>query len=592
MTSLNDRKTPGVYVTEIAAVPPSAVGVETAIPAFVGYTGKAEIQGRSVEGQPIRITSLKEYDDVFGGPPHTIFTFEAATQDDFDVKYSEIGGSDANADTTSGKILYKKVKPSVQVGLLRNSLRLFYANGGGTCFVVSVGPYGTSVDSDQLVKGVKALENQVGPTMLVAPDLSLLAIPDPATPWVVPGFRDVVVAMLNQCRATQDRVALLDVVHARDIDRKSPLGALDKAIEQFRTDVDHDNRDYGIAYFPYLETSMVRATDVDFASFEQAGITDFILSEAQKLFPRPQDPAVQAAIKAIKGDLMENKDTRRAAVTEALKNTDDAAAQTLNFLYNSFFPTVAPATAPVAPAAPPVDSAPSSAPASPPAAPPPVDNRTRDNNLSNLFPALAQMYRIAAKKLNRLPASAAMAGVMTFTDSTRGVWNAPANIALVSVDGPSLSINDDVQGDLNTPLDGKAINIIREFIGRGPVVWGARTLDGNSNDYCYVQVRRTLIYIEQSVKAALKPFVLAANDGKTWVTVIATVSNFLQDLWAKGGLMGATPTEAFSVDCGLETTMTGRDVLEGCMIVQILVQLIHPGEFIELTFKQKMGNAG
>ena len=103
---------------------------------------------------------------------------------------------------------------------------------------------------------------------------------------------------------------------------------------------------------------------------------------------------------------------------------------------------------------------------------------------------------------------------MTFTDSARGVWNAPANMALVSVDAPSLTISDDVLGDLNKPLDGKAINVIREFIGRGPVVWGARTLDGNSNDYRYVQVRRTLIYIEQSVKAAMNPFVFAPNDGR------------------------------------------------------------------------------
>ena len=185
-----------------------------------------------------------------------------------------------------------------------------------------------------------------------------------------------------------------------------------------------------------------------------------------------------------------------------------------------------------------------------------------------------------------------MAGVMTFTDTARGVWNAPANIALNGVDSTALTINDDVQGDLNKPLDGKAINVVREFIGRGAVVWGARTLDGNSNDYRYVQVRRTLIYIEQSVKVAMRPFVFAANDGKTWVNVTSMIENFLQDLWAKGGLMGATAKEAFSVDCGLGSTMTARDVLEGYMIVRVLLQMIHPAEFIELTFKQKMQDAG
>ena len=106
------------------------------------------------------------------------------------------------------------------------------------------------------------------------------------------------------------------------------------------------------------------------------------------------------------------------------------------------------------------------------------------------------------------------------------------------------------------------------------------------------EVRRTLIYIEQSVKTAMRPFVFAPNDGKTWVNVTSMISNFLQDLWAKGGLMGATAKDAFSVDCGLGTTMTGRDVLEGYMIVRVLLQLIRPAELIELTLTQKMEKAG
>ena len=85
-------------------------------------------------------------------------------------------------------------------------------------------------------------------------------------------------------------------------------------------------------------------------------------------------------------------------------------------------------------------------------------------------------------------------------------------------------------------------------------MWGARTLDGNSNDFRYIQVRRTLIYIEQSVKLALDQFVFAANDGNTWVTVKSMISNFLQGLWSQGGLMGATASEAYSVEVGLGST--------------------------------------
>jgi hypothetical protein len=168
------------------------------------------------------------------------------------------------------------------------------------------------------------------------------------------------------------------------------------------------------------------------------------------------------------------------------------------------------------------------------------------------------------------------------------VWNSPANLGLVSVTAPVIRLTDADQGPLNVPVNGYAINVLREFTGRGTMVWGARTLDGNSNDYRYIQVRRTLIYIEQSIKNALQPFVFAANDAITWSTVTGMVSNFLTGLWSQGGLMGAKASEAFTVQCGLGSTMTGQDVLDGYMVVAVTVQMVHPAEFIELTFKQAM----
>ena len=208
--------------------------------------------------------------------------------------------------------------------------------------------------------------------------------------------------------------------------------------------------------------------------------------------------------------------------------------------------------------------------------------------LLNALPLLAQIENIVVMKMSLLPPSAALAGVYTFTDTTRGVWNAPANIALSSVIAPNVTLNNDQQGSLNVPLNGKAIDVIRQFVGRGSVVWGARTLDGNSLKWRYIQVRRTIIYIEQSIKTALQPFAFAANDDATWTTVTAMVSNFLQGVWAQGGLMGAKADEAFTVACGLGSTMTPLDILEGTMIVQVNLQMIRPAEFIVLTFKQKM----
>lgn len=181
-----------------------------------------------------------------------------------------------------------------------------------------------------------------------------------------------------------------------------------------------------------------------------------------------------------------------------------------------------------------------------------------------------------------------MAGIWAYNDSIRGVWNAPANLSLNQVTAPMVDLTDEEQGDFNVPLNGNAIDILRAIVNRGTVVWGARTLDGNSNDFRYVQVRRTLNYIEQSIKRALQEFVFAANDCGTWMTVTATISNFLTQFWQAGGLMGNKASEAFTVNCGVPTTMSGLDVLNGYMIVNVTVQLIHPAEFIELTFKQTM----
>jgi phage tail sheath protein FI len=217
----------------------------------------------------------------------------------------------------------------------------------------------------------------------------------------------------------------------------------------------------------------------------------------------------------------------------------------------------------------------------------PIAVRTLTRDLVDALPLLGQIEDGIARKMNLLPPSGAMAGVCTTVDATVGVWTAPANIVLNSVVRPSVRMDDERQGPLNAPLDGKCINVIRDFVGRGPVVWGARTLDGNSNDWRFVHVRRTAVYIETSIKAALNDFVAVPNDASTWTRVVAVVSGFLQDLWSRGGLLGDKASDAFTVECGLGSTMTAMDVVQGSMIVQIRLQMIHPAEFIELTFKQQ-----
>jgi phage tail sheath protein FI len=187
-----------------------------------------------------------------------------------------------------------------------------------------------------------------------------------------------------------------------------------------------------------------------------------------------------------------------------------------------------------------------------------------------------------------LPPSGAIAGLYAYTDNTRGVFTAPANVAVICAVSPAAGIDDHAQADLNAPLDGLAVNAIRSFPGKGVLVWGARTLDGNSADWRYISVRRTVLMLEQSIKLALQAFTFAANDAATWVAVQGMVENFLNTMWREGALQGAKPSDACYAAIGLGRTMTENDILEGRMVLQVGVALVRPAEFLILTFQQQV----
>jgi len=125
-------------------------------------------------------------------------------------------------------------------------------------------------------------------------------------------------------------------------------------------------------------------------------------------------------------------------------------------------------------------------------------------------------------------------------------------------------------------------------LSEGVLIWGARTLDGNSLDWRYINVRRTAIFLEQSIKLAIEAYVFEANVASTWVSIESMISNFLTGVWKQGGLVGSSPADAFSVAVGLGATMTGEDILEGILRVSVKVALSHPAEFIEINFAQGM----
>jgi uncharacterized protein len=214
-------------------------------------------------------------------------------------------------------------------------------------------------------------------------------------------------------------------------------------------------------------------------------------------------------------------------------------------------------------------------------------NKRRYRDLSDL--SKNQIKKKIGELGVQLTPCAAIAGVYASVDSARGVWKAPANVSLNFVRSTNMTITQDDQKDMNIDVNaGKSINAIRPFIGKGILVWGARTLDGNSNEWRYVNVRRFFNMVEESIKKSTYWAVFEANDKNTWTLVRAMIENYLILKWREGALAGAKPDDAFFVRVGLGQTMSPIDVLEGRMIIEVGLAAVRPAEFIILKFSHKL----
>ena len=191
--------------------------------------------------------------------------------------------------------------------------------------------------------------------------------------------------------------------------------------------------------------------------------------------------------------------------------------------------------------------------------------------------------------LTTCPPSGAIAGIYSLVDNQRGVWKAPANVSLNSVIAPTASFSSSETDALNVDSTaGKSINAIRAFSGKGTLVWGARTLAGNDNEWRYISVRRFFNMVEESIKKSTYWAVFEPNDANTWVKVRGMIENYLTQKWREGALAGATTKDAFFVRCGLGVTMSAQDILEGRMNVEIGMAVVRPAEFIILKFSHKL----
>ncbi|MDW3191821.1 MAG: phage tail sheath C-terminal domain-containing protein [Cytophagales bacterium] len=459
--------TPGVYIEEISTLPASVAAVETAIPAFIGYTEKAG------DGSPTKITSMLDFEERFGGPFKEVPTIE--------VKDTRNGAA-----LTSREIMVSIDDPSVFK--LYYSMQMFYNNGGGACYVMSVGTYSPiGVSAGEITGGIDELKKVDEPTLLVFPDATTLSLSDYGT---------VVKKALSHCNLLQDRFTIADVVGDDFTAYRGELGMSDLK--------------YGATYYPDLNTSL------NFLIDHEVSITH----TGTPASPTNDDPDLSAA-----GSF----------------SVDASDPPTLADIQREY-----------------------------------------PNVYRNIQAQLNAMYVT-------LPPSGTMAGIYARVDNNRGVWKAPANVSINNVIGPTVKITNDIQDGLNVdPTSGKSINAIRSFVGKGTLVWGARTLAGNDNEWRYVPVRRLFIFVEESVKKATEFVVFEPNDAKTWLRVKTMIENFLTSLWRDGALAGAAPSDAFFVNVGLGVTMTAQDILEGRMNVEIGMAAVRPAEFIILKFSHKL----
>jgi phage tail sheath protein FI len=466
-----EYKTPDTHIEEISKLPTSVSPVETAIPAFIGYTEFAEDQhGNSLTNIPKRITSLLEFEMFFG----------KAFPEDFLVAVEQ-RGTDIEITIESRPITPKKY--------LYYSLQLFYVNGGGPCYVMSVGNLATKVSNINFTQAFTILEKIDEPTLIVYPDACLLPTNDM--------YCSVINDALKHCNKMRDRFTIIDIPNA--LPTKTDSNA--HVTSNFRNKVSDDleERKYGAAYFPYLNTNLNFYTTDENIKIQSLSVDGIVIPDINDLeisnsIIKKERPAIYSAVKAK-----------------------------------------------------------------------------------------------ISKEFLQLPPSGGVAGVYARIDNNRGVWKAPANVSLNNVIAPAVQITDELASSLSIdPHSGKSVNAIRHFSGRGTLVWGARTLAGNDNEYRYIPVCRFLIYAEESIKKSISKFVFEPNDSNTWIKVQSMIESFLMKMWREGALAGEKPEAAFFVRIGLNQTMSAQDILEGRMIAEIGLALIRPGEFIILRLIQKM----
>ncbi|MGE3977727.1 MAG: phage tail sheath family protein [Nitrospira sp.] len=214
---------------------------------------------------------------------------------------------------------------------------------------------------------------------------------------------------------------------------------------------------------------------------------------------------------------------------------------------------------------------------------------TRSKNAALFFPRLRQPNPLQDNQIEDFAPCGAVAGIFARTDAQRGVWKAPAGLeaTLVGVPGLSVPLNDPENGELN-PL---GINCLRVMPPAGPLVWGARTLQGDdrfASEWKYVPVRRLALFIEESLYRGTQWVVFEPNDAPLWAQIRLNIGAFMHNLFRQGAFQGRTPQEAYFVKCDKETT-TQSDINLGIVNIVVGFAPLKPAEFVIIKLQQMAG---
>ncbi|MFT6500467.1 MAG: phage tail sheath protein FI [Crocinitomicaceae bacterium] len=477
-----DYKTPGVYVLEKNSFGSSIVANATAVPMFIGFTEKAVdkkgadlsfIKGSTTVREPIMIKSALEYELYFGGADTagimTVTGKVTEVKDETGAVIETLIGAPYSAEIQNAD------GTEYVPGLMDPSVSNYFANGGGSCYILSIGDYASFDATADPTENMDAYTSAIK----LAEECTII-LPTDLVRYKAEKYYNVGSQLANTATKGDKKkyFTILDVVPADSKD--SVYDVADAA--NYRTGMTSLSTSYVGAYFPYLKSLTAYAYDATTLTLNTAAI--------------------------------------------------------------------------------------------------PADN----NALKEEVKAF-----LAGNYIN-MPPSPFMAGIYSKLDNATGVWTPPANVAPASISGPVVKITNSDQEGLNVDgSTGKSINAIRSFTGKGTLVWGARTNDGNSLDWRYINVRRLFMSMENDISQALDAYVFKANVHNTWVEVKTMIESYLYGLYNSGAFAGTTPETSYQVSIGLGSTMTDEDVLNGYMRASIMVAPVRPAEFIVLTFSQMVG---